>query len=318
MPKQIFNPLSGQFDTVLSDAAELSYDNATSGLVADDVQAAIDELDGIIDALPDPITYKGTWNATTNTPTLLNSNTGVTGFLYQVTVAGTVNFGAGPISFAVGDKVVNDGTIWDKWDLTDAVTSVNSLTGAVVLGTDNVAEGATNLYFTDERAQDAAGAMATNSTKVSLTYNDGANTLTPNIVAGSLVNADISASAAIAHSKMAALTVNRAMVTNASGAAAAATTTAAEIGFVNGVTSAIQTQLNGKQATITGAATTVTASNLTASRAVVSDGSGKIAVSAVTNTELGHVAGVTSAIQTQLNAKEATITGAATTVTSAN
>jgi hypothetical protein len=55
------------------------------------------------------------------------------------------------------------------------------------------------------------------------------------------------------------------------------------------------------QATITGAATTITTSNLTASRALVSDGSGKVAVSSVTSTELGYVAGVTSAIQTQIN-----------------
>jgi len=81
---------------------------------------------------------------------------------------------------------------------------------------------------------------------------------------------------------------------------------AVEIGYVNGVTSAIQTQLNGKQATITGAATTIDTENLTVSRALVSDGSGKVAVSDVTSTELGYLDGVTSAIQTQLNS---TITG---------
>lgn len=59
----------------------------------------------------------------------------------------------------------------------------------------------------------------------------------------------------------------------------------------------------GKQNTITGAATTITSSNLTASRALTSDGSGKVAVSAVTSTELGYMAGVTSAVQTQLDAK---------------
>jgi hypothetical protein len=75
-----------------------------------------------------------------------------------------------------------------------------------------------------------------------------------------------------------------------------------EIGYLDGVTSAIQTQINTKQATITGGATTIVSSNLTVSRALVSDGSGKVAVSAVTSTELGYVAGVTSAIQTQLTA----------------
>ena len=73
-----------------------------------------------------------------------------------------------------------------------------------------------------------------------------------------------------------------------------------ELSRVKGVTSNIQTQLNDKQATITGAATTIVSSDLTASMALVSDTSGKVAASAVTSTELGYVSGVTSAIQTQL------------------
>nr|DAP37418.1 MAG TPA: receptor binding complex [Caudoviricetes sp.] len=69
------------------------------------------------------------------------------------------------------------------------------------------------------------------------------------------------------------------------------------------ISTATQTALNGKQATVTGAATTITGSNLTASRALVSNANGKVAVSDVTSTELGYLDGVTSAIQTQLNGK---------------
>jgi len=61
------------------------------------------------------------------------------------------------------------------------------------------------------------------------------------------------------------------------------------------------TLLNAKQATITGGATTIATSNLTASRALVSDTSGKVAVSAVTNTELGYLSGVSSPIQAQID-----------------
>ena len=68
---------------------------------------------------------------------------------------------------------------------------------------------------------------------------------------------------------------------------------------------------NGKQATITGAATTITSSNLTVSKALVSDASGKVAASTVSSIELSYVAGVTSAIQTQLNAKLGSISGIA-------
>lgn len=64
--------------------------------------------------------------------------------------------------------------------------------------------------------------------------------------------------------------------------------------------------VNSKQATITGGASSITTNNLTASRALVSDGSGKVAVSAVTSTELGYLDGANSNIQTQLNARAKT------------
>ena len=75
------------------------------------------------------------------------------------------------------------------------------------------------------------------------------------------------------------------------------------------ISAPVQTALDAKQATITGAATTITSSDLTASKALVSDGSGKVAVSSVTSTELGYVSGVTSAIQTQVDAKLAKFDG---------
>ena len=53
---------------------------------------------------------------------------------------------------------------------------------------------------------------------------------------------------------------------------------------------------------VTGAATSILTDNLDASRALVSDGNGKVAVSAVTATELGYLDGVTSGIQSQLDA----------------
>ena len=69
------------------------------------------------------------------------------------------------------------------------------------------------------------------------------------------------------------------------------------------ISTATKTALDGKQAKVTGAATTITDSNLTADRALISNSSGKVAVSSVTSTELGYLDGVTSNIQTQLNNK---------------
>ena len=65
----------------------------------------------------------------------------------------------------------------------------------------------------------------------------------------------------------------------------------------------ITTLDNKKQNNIIGAATTIVNDNLTANRALLSNGSGKVAVSSVTNTELSYLSGVSSSIQTQLNSK---------------
>ena len=74
-------------------------------------------------------------------------------------------------------------------------------------------------------------------------------------------------------------------------------------GTVTGAISKLNTDLGSKQATINGGASTITSSNLTANRALVSNASGKVAVSAVTATELGYLDGVTGNVQTQLNKK---------------
>lgn len=46
---------------------------------------------------------------------------------------------------------IYDGTAWVTLDDADGVASVNGQTGAVVLDTDDIAEGTTNLYYTDAR-----------------------------------------------------------------------------------------------------------------------------------------------------------------------
>ena len=88
------------------------------------------------------VNYKGTWDASTNNPTLNNPPASSTkGDYYVVSTAGT-QF---TISFAVGDWIISSGTAWEKVDLTDAVSSVFGRTGAVVgVSTDYSAVGLTN------------------------------------------------------------------------------------------------------------------------------------------------------------------------------
>lgn len=98
-------------------------------------------------------------------------------------------------------------------------------------------------------------------------------------------------------------TINRVLVSDVNGHIAPSTINTTIFGYLANVASDIQTQLNARALTIVGAATTILSSNLTASKALISDGSGKVGVSPVSATELGYVAGVTSAIQTQMNGK---------------
>jgi hypothetical protein len=77
------------------------------------------------------LSYQGTWNASTNTPTL-TSSVGTKGYYYVVNVAGSTNLN-GITDWQVGDWAVYNGSAWQKIDNTDAVTSVNGKTGTVVL-----------------------------------------------------------------------------------------------------------------------------------------------------------------------------------------
>jgi hypothetical protein len=122
------------------------------------------------------------------------------------------------------------------------------------------------------------------------------------------------------------LAASKALVSDGSGKVAASSVTSTVLGYLD-ATSSVQTQLDTKISTtdsnsgdaavetrraanIAGAVSTITTGNLTTSRALVSDGSGKVAVSAVTSTEIGYLDGVTSAIQTQINSKQDSLAGA--------
>ncbi len=174
--------------------------------------------------------------------------------------------------------------------------------------TDNLTEGTTNKYFTDERAQDAVG----NAVGTGLTYTDstGAISVTPNTydaygsastVAGNLTT---HTSATEAHGATGAVvgTTNTQTLTNKTLTSpkinedVALTATATELNVLDGITSSTA-ELNILDGV------TATAAELN-----ILDGA------TLTVTELNYVDGVTSAIQTQLDAKLAlaggTMTGA--------
>ena len=83
------------------------------------------------------LNYQGSWNASTNTPTL-TSSVGTNGYYYVVSVSGSTNLN-GITDWVVGDWAIFNGTIWQKIDQTNLVTSVNGYTGAVVLTQPDIA-----------------------------------------------------------------------------------------------------------------------------------------------------------------------------------
>jgi len=115
----------------------------------------------LVSQLPNSVMeYLGTWNAATNTPTLANG-TGNAGDVYLCNVAGTTNFGAGPITFFVGDQVIYSGTIWQRASgATGTVTSVavtESGDALSITGSPITTSGTINIGFAGTSAQYVAG-----------------------------------------------------------------------------------------------------------------------------------------------------------------
>jgi hypothetical protein len=135
--------------------------NVTGGtvLAADSILDGFGKVQNQINGLIGGSIFQGTWNASTNTPTLVSS-VGTNGYYYIVSVAGSTNLD-GITDWKVGDWAIFAGAAWEKVDNTDSVSSVNGFTGAVSLTTDDISEGATNLYYTDTRARTAISLTTT-------------------------------------------------------------------------------------------------------------------------------------------------------------
>lgn len=79
------------------------------------------------------LSYQGTWNASTNTPTL-TSGVGSNGYYYVVATAGSTNLN-GITDWQIGDWLLFNGTAWQKIDQSELVTSVASADASVTVTT---------------------------------------------------------------------------------------------------------------------------------------------------------------------------------------
>lgn len=135
------------------------------------------------------LNYQGTWNASTNTPTLA-SGVGTKGYYYVVSTAGTTNLD-GITDWQIGDWAVFNGTIWQKVDNSDAVVSVNGQTGAVVLTAPDVGATPNTAYVLTTGLLSGGGQLTGNVTvdltSVPIANVPGGVANTVNILAGGLL-----------------------------------------------------------------------------------------------------------------------------------
>ena len=118
------------------------------------------------------LSYQGSWNASTNTPTL-TSGAGTAGTYYIVSVSGSTNLD-GITDWVVGDWAIFNGTVWQKIDQTNVVTSVNGETGAVVLDAADVGalsnitstDGSVTITSPTTSTRDLSVAVAASTTNV--------------------------------------------------------------------------------------------------------------------------------------------------------
>jgi hypothetical protein len=124
---------------------------------------------------------------------------------------------------------------------------IGNLTGNVTGDLTGTASAATLAASATALATGRTIALTGDVTYTSGSFDGTGNvTGTASIGSGVIVNDDVNASAAIAFSKMADLTASRALVSDTNGDVSVSAVTSTEIGYLDGVSSGIQTQLDGK------------------------------------------------------------------------
>lgn len=124
---------------------------------------------------------------------------------------------------------------------------IDALGVAGQLTTDDLAQGTTHLYYTDRAAQDAVGGILSDTATIDFTYDGSANSISAIVKILSIDNTHISNYAGISLSKLSALSVGKALVSDGAGVISVSSTTSTELGYLSGITSAIQTQIDSKQ-----------------------------------------------------------------------
>ncbi|MTK52682.1 hypothetical protein [Paludibacter sp.] len=135
----------------LANKVNVSAIGAASGVAPLDASLKIPST-YLPDAILGSVTYKGTYDASSGTPSLATASATNKGYYYVVTSAGS-----NPINLNVGDWIISNGSSWERVNNSAAVSSVFGRTGTITANagdynTDLVPEGSTNKYYTNALA----------------------------------------------------------------------------------------------------------------------------------------------------------------------
>ena len=267
---QVDTLFKGTTQTLTNKSIDLDANTLTGTLTEFNSALQSESFVGL--AATQTLTNKTLTSPTINTPTIATPSISAPTLTGIVTATGAVFAGASPLvfegatanafetTFAITDPTA-DRTVTIQ-DASGTVAYLTDITGGgasefstVVVNTSVIFEGSTDdgnettLVTTDPTADrtitlpNATGTIVLKDTTDTLTnksIDSDNNTIT------NIVNADIKSSAAIAFSKMADLTASRALVSDGNGDVSVSAVTSTEIGYLDGVTSAIQTQLDNK------------------------------------------------------------------------
>lgn len=314
---QTFNPLSGQFDelsdlrvtavgvvpnangaTVVQSGADIALTLQTADLTHPGVVPNIGAPNGVasLDSAghiplsqlpPTLIEYQGTWDASTNTPTLSNASGpfNVSGFFFIVSTGGTVNFGAGPITFNSGDWVLFNGTIWERAVQSNIVQSVNGQTGIVTVNAINQLTGdatAGPVSGSTSAALTLATVNANVGTFAAVTVNakglvTAATTLTGDVTTSGAAATLATVNASPGTFTYATLTVNgKGLVTSASNGTAPGTVSSVSVVSANGLAGTVATATTTPAITLSTTITGILQGNGTAISAATTTGTGSV------------------------------------------
>lgn len=242
--------------------------------------------------------YQGVWNASTNTPTIPTANAGNKGYYYKVSVAGTTVVDT-IAEWQPGDWIISNGTVWDKIDNTEAVSSVAGRTGAITLTKTDVGLG--NVDNTADSAKNvlSAATLTTARTINGVSFNGSANINTE----GRMGTAIASAATTTIGTAGLGETVH---VTGTTGITSFGTATQAGVKRTIIFDGALTITHNATSLICPGATNITTLAGTVIE--VVAETTANWRITAIehpsiTFAEYGYLDGVTSSIQTQINSK---------------